>query len=400
MSAVRSTAALDIARGRSSALIGACVAGSLVAGWAAAAWSLWYQTADFFCLWMGGRFVLTGRDPYDQAQWQAATGGLYPDPRGVQLPASCPVDFAYPYWTAIALAPFGALPIELASTIWMALSIGASVGAVALAWRLANGGDGGRTLFFAIVLSSQAFWTLLASGQFTGVMLGIITVIAWALARDRARAGGFAVAALLLKPQLGTFVIPAVVIDAFVRGRGRVLAIAGLVLAIALIASVAVSGGVALQWPGPTTASRLAQVGIRSSAWGLAAEIFGDPFFGAAIIALLILAVARISGARLLAPATLVAMSVPLSLLATPYVSVYDFLVLTLPWAFVAAIASRVDARERVALLLALVASASLLPWILFAIWQTGGSMTWSALVPIASALLLAWSLRLDPRRA
>ena len=400
MTAVRSSlAAVEAVPRARLLLIGSAVA-SLLGGWAAAAWSLWYQTADFFCLWIGGRFVLARDNPYDQEAWRGATAGLYPDPRGVQLPASCPGEFAYPYWTAIALAPLGALPIELAATLWMALNIGATIGATLLAWRVANGRERGRGLLAAIVLSSQAFWTLLASGQLTGVMLAIVTLIAWALASGRERIGGVAFAALLLKPQLGTFVAPAVVLDALARGRGRILTTAVLTAALMVVVAIVISWGYAFQWLSPPTLARVGQVSIRSSAWGLGGEVFGDVRFGAAIIAAVVLATARIAGVAMLEPAALIAISVPLSLLATPYVSVYDFLVLALPWAFVAAIASRAAQVERLALLVALVGCASLLPWVLFAIWQTGGSMTWSAFVPIMTTLLLAWALRVDRRRA
>jgi hypothetical protein len=373
---------------------------SLASGWLAAAWSLWYQTADFFCFWTGGRFVLSGRDPYDAAAWQAATGALYPDPRGLLLPSSCPGRFAYPYWTAVALAPFGALPLELAATLWMCLNIAATMGGAALAWRVAGGTQQGRALFLAVVFASQPFWTLLVSGQFSGILLLAVSGVAWSLARAERRGGGLALAALLLKPQVGALVIPAVIAAAAVTRRLRMLVVAAIAGAVAVAASLALAPSWPLEWLGEITTRRVAETAIRPSAWALALLVGGDPLWGVAILGALAAAVVLIARRGALRPAPLIAFAVVASLLASPYISIYDYLVLALPWALVVAAAWRTDGVERGVLLASLVGCASLLSWLLFAARQVGGSMTWSALVPMGSALLLAWSQRIDAPRA
>lgn len=99
-------------------------------------------------------------------------------------------------------------------------------------------------------------------------------------------------------------------------------------------------------------------------------------------------------------PAPLVGLDVALSLVTTPYISSYDHLVLVLPWATTLTLAMRVAGAARGLLLLGILASASLLPSILFADSMTGGSPTWSVAVPISAALLLGSALRVVARSA
>lgn len=387
--------AVAIASGRRLPLFLVGAAASVVVGSVAAAWSLWYQTADFYCFWIAGRLVLAGRDPYHTATWLAATAGPFPDPRGFLSPAPCADRFAYPYWTAIVLAPFGALPVEAAAGLWMSLNVAAALGGALLAWRLSGGTARGRGLFFALVFSSQPFWTLLVSGQFTGVMLGSLALVAWALAADRQRAGGVALAALLIKPQFGVLVGPAVLWYAIARRRARLIAAAIVTALLLVVTAFALEPTWAAGWLAELQARQPGQLPVRPSAWGLSTYLFGDAAGGWLIIAATVVAIVALARSDALAPVPLVALTTALSLVVTPYDSLYDHLVLVLPWAASLAIAMRSTSRSRVALQLALLGSASLLPWILFAVWQRGGTATIGAIVPIVAALVLASALRL-----
>ena len=377
---------------RLALLIGAGV-GSLIAGSLAAAWSLWYRTADFYCFWIGGRLVLAGRDPYDAPTWLAATAGVFPDPRGFLSPAPCADRFAYPYWTAVVLAPFGALPVEVAAMAWMSINVAAALAGALVAWRIAGGTERGRALFLALMLSSQPFWTLLVSGQFTGIMLGILASLAWALARDEERSAGVALAALLVKPQFGVLVGPAVVAHAALARHVRLLTAmaisAGVLAAVAFALAPSWAGG----WVAELQLRQAGQLAVRPSVWGLSSFVFGDPAVGWLILAATIALIVFLARGDAFAPVPLVALTASLSLVISPYESIYDHLVLVLPWALALAIAVR---RESISLQIALVAIASLLPWIVFAVWQRGGTATLGVLVPIAASLLLSFALRLE----
>ena len=51
---------------------------SLFCGFLAAAGNAWYAGRDFDCFYLAGRIALDGGDPYDQAQYEAATGLIRP----------------------------------------------------------------------------------------------------------------------------------------------------------------------------------------------------------------------------------------------------------------------------------------------------------------------------------
>ena len=376
---------------------------ALVAGYVIARAAIWYQTADFFCFWNGARFLLTGRDPYDPVAWQAATDGLFPDPRGGVYVSACPGRFGYPLWTAIALVPFGALPLELAATLWIALAIVATVVGTTLVWRAARGAASGLPLFVALILFSQPFWVLLAGGQMSGVMLALAGGVAWSLAYARDGAAGASLSGLALKPQVAALVLPLVLLRSLLQRRWRVFA--GAMFTALLVA--ATTFVIAPRW----LEEWLAELGRRSQSvaqfatvWGFAADVFGSPLWGALLLALLVLAILVVARGRAFRGLPFLGFAIALSLLATPYIWSYDFLVLAVPWAIVLAELQRSGRVRRLAFLLGLVAVASLLPWLLYALAFSRGRETWSALVPAMTALLLAAVLaerkRLVPRPA
>jgi hypothetical protein len=370
---------------------------ALVAGYLLARAAIWYQTADFFCFWNGARFLLTGRDPYDEAAWEAATGGFFPDPRGGVYVSACPGRFGYPLWTAIALVPFGAMPLEVAATLWIALAIVASAVGATLVWRAVRGPIGGLPLFMALVLFSQPFWVLLAGGQLSGLMLALAGILAWGLAYQRDTVAGAALASLVLKPQVAALIVPLTFLRALVQRRWRVLA--GAILAGIVI--VAVAFAVMPRWWNEW----LTELGRRSQAlsqfatvWGFSMDLFGTPVPGAIFLAIVVIAVVAIAQRRIFRELPFLGLVIIISLLATPYIWSYDFLVLAVPWAIVLAELQRKSAARRFLFLIGLIAVASLLPWVLYALAFTRGRETWSVVVPAMTALLLAAAIA-DRRR-
>src|SRR5258706_899944 len=81
----------------------------------------------------------------------------------------------------------GVLPVEAASSVWMTLSIGASLLGIGVAWRAFGGTARYAALFAVAVVMSQPFWIFLLSGQISGLALGFAGVTAWALAQGRER---------------------------------------------------------------------------------------------------------------------------------------------------------------------------------------------------------------------
>ena len=371
----------------------------LLAGTFAARSALWYQTADFFCLYHGGRLLALGVDPYNEAAWQAATGGLYPDPRGGVAAPPCPGRYGYPLWTAVALIPLGVLPIELASSLWMALSIGAAILGMSAAWRAFGGTSRYAGVFAASVVMSQPFWIVLMSGQPSGITLGLAGVIAWAIARGRERTGGIALALLALKPQTSGITIPVAFVQAIAQGRRRFAASAFVAGIAMLLVPFLFVPTWPLEWLGEVGGRRLRVISQMPTAWGFAAQTVGDAAWGAAFLAAIVIVTVLIARGRASALVVFV-LSLPLSLLATPYAWTYDYLVLAVAWGYTLACAERSNGGTRVTFLLAGLALAVLGPWLLYAVSFSRGEEALSATLAAATAIVAAAAARtraLDP---
>ncbi len=105
---------------------GALIGGGGVIAAAAAGYALLggtRYTADFTQLWAATRALLSGISPYDEAAVLALV------PADVVWPV---LPWAYPPWTTLILAPFGALPLDVAGRLWSILSAGAV--AIAALW--------------------------------------------------------------------------------------------------------------------------------------------------------------------------------------------------------------------------------------------------------------------------
>ena len=375
--------------GASALLIAALL---IAAGTVAAVGAGFYQSNDFFCLWSGARLLLSGLSPYDPVVWSEATGGLRPGHGGLLAPSACTIRFAYPLWTAVVLVPFGALPLEIAATLWLSLGIGAAIAGTALAWRAANGPARGSGLLGALVVSSQPFWLLLVGGQLTGILLGLSGGLAWAVSRDRQVLGGLALALLLIKPQLVAVLAPLLVAWALLHGAMKMVV-------TYVIGSLVLIGIAFVLQPGwledwlPELAERAGSLAPRlATLWGFAADVFGDPAWGIPLaVAILIATWLALRGAPV-RPVDAIAIGIALSLALAPHAWSYDHLLLTVPWSLALAAALRASAGRRAMLLGGVVGSASLLPWALYALAFTRGGETLSVVVPLAAlgAVVLA----------
>lgn len=365
----------------------------ILAGVLAARGAFWYQSADFFCLYQGARSLAEGRDPYDISWWHSVTGGVYPDPWRGHAASSCGNRYAYPLWTAAAMAPIGILPLELAASAWMALSIGAAVFGAAALWRSHGAPRRNAALFAALVFTSQPFWVLLVGGQMTGIMLGLVGALALWVARARESAAGLALALLALKPQLVVLTIPSIALRALIDRRRRIVT-------TAVAAGIAMVGvptllvpAWPLEWLRDVGTSRVLDIGPLATAWGAATDLLGHPAWGIVFVALVVGPCLLL--ARGLDMSSVLALSLPLSLLVAPHAWSYDYLVLAVSWAFMLQPLPHATPRARWALLGGVVILASPLPWLLYAVALGRGVETLSVLLPAGTALLVAAAARL-----
>ena len=369
----------------------------LVAGGLAARSALWYETADFFCLYQGARSLVIGVDPYDEAAWRSTIGGPYSDPRGGVSMPPCPGRYGYPLWTAVLLVPLGALPIEVASTLWMALSIAAALLGCALSWRAFGGTSRYAGIFAVSVVMSQPFWIFLLSGQTSGILLGLAGTVAWAIARERERLGGVALALLAFKPQTSVITIPVAFLQALAARRRRFVVTALVTAALMVLVPLLFVPVWPFEWLGEVSGRRLRVITQMPTAWGFAAQTVGNTAWGAAFLAGIALLTALIARGRA-DRVTVYVLTLPLSLLATPYAWTYDYLVLAVAWAFILARAEAAAPLMRALLLAAGLSLAVILPWVLYALSFTRGEEALSATLAAATAVIAACAARVRPR--
>jgi hypothetical protein len=370
----------------------------LAAGVIGAANAGWYRSHDFYALYTGARMTALGADPYDEVAWCAATEAVTPSTLAPNGAPVCVTRYAYPRWTALAMLPFGLLPLPEAASLWLAFSIGATVLGARWCWLAVGGSARSAPVFAALVFGAQPFWLLVGGGQIGGVLLAGLGLSLWLLRTDRTLAAGAALAILTLKPNvLGLYGI-AFVVRAATRRLWRF--IAGLALALLVLFAATLSIDPA--WPAKLVAEIVGRQTAHSAelatAWGLAARELGVALAAPVLIVAVVLVVLWLARGIPTGAVAFGALAVPLGLFATPYAWSYDFVPLALPWAFVVAIADRSTPVTRRTLLLALIACASLLPWVLYVLAFQRGAETVSAIVPALTAIVAAAAVRVDAR--
>jgi hypothetical protein len=375
---------------RAGWLITAALAVAVVGGFVTAARADFYQTTDFRCFWGGARAVVEHVDPYDRASWEGLVGRPTVEANG-QLVRICPDRFRYPLWTAVLVAPLGLAPLEAAAVGWAALNIAAVLFGIGWVWRVARATTGGA-LYAIVVLSSQPFWVLQVNGQLGGLLFGVIALELWLAERGRLGAAGAALATLVAKPQLFAVYLPFRVVSAVVAREPRYLigaAATGLAL---VLVSLALVPSWPAAWLGDILGDRAGIHHRLATVWDLAAGLGGGaalalvPVLG--VVASVVMLVRRHAPTR----PELAALALAVSLFAAPYAWSYDFLALALPWGLTLANAAHAPLgwRPRVGV----VVVATLLPWILYATAFQRGDESLSAIIPGATALLLAASIR------
>lgn len=275
----------------------------------------------------------------------------------------------------------------------MTLSIGAAVLGLCAAWRAFGGTARYAGLFAVSVVISQPFWIFLMSGQVSGVTLGLAGIVAWSLATGRDRSGGVALALLALKPQTSGITIPVVFLQAVARRRRRFVLAALVTGAAMLLVPFLFAAEWPLEWLGEVGGRRLRVISQMPTAWGFAAQTVGNEAWGAVFLVAIVLLTARIAWGHA-GPVVVFTLSLPLSLLATPYAWTYDYLVLAVAWAFIFASAERARPLVRWSLLVAALSLSVLGPWVFYAASFTRGEEALSAALAAGTALVVSAAAR------
>jgi hypothetical protein len=352
------------------------------------------ETTDFRCFWTGASFVANGQNPYDITEWTRATYSVGLDAFGRVRESNCFGTYPYPLTTAVAMLPFGMLPLNVAAAIWEILIFAAAIaGTALLAKAAALSRVIGLTLVI-VVLLSQPFEQTVMSAQFGGLSLLALGLLV--MPSDGPARAGVGLVLASLKPQIIPFV-------PFVRARGESAAAIGVALAPLLILG-AVSLVLRPTWPiGWLTelqGQRRDMLGMEVSVWTLAA-VAGLPALGPALAAAgLVPLIAAARRARDLHLLDLVAVVALGWLILNPYGLTSSHLA-PLAAAWVVILRRAVTPTTSGPLVIAFFMVAGVLPWAMylvrFDVLAYRGLEVTSALVPVVTAMVLASGLLRAP---
>ena len=285
---------------------------------------------DFLAFDVGGRLVAD--DPhhlYLIAEQNAELSRVL----GYHAPPVSYLLYVNPPFVAELLRPLAALPLQIATDVFLLLSVLALMGSFAVARRaLADVALENRTLISAaLVLTSSAAYSLLL-GQWGPMLLFIALWGMWLMKGGRDLLGGAVLALLLVKPQVA-YLVP----FALLAGR-NVRAAAGFLGATVLLAVVSV-GIVGLAGAGDyiNALRGYAEPGVASAnsltVPDLAARIVGHPELATALSAGLavLAAVALVFGGMRWRISALDAVGLALaaSLVLAPHGNMQDFVILS-----------------------------------------------------------------------
>jgi hypothetical protein len=364
---------------------------SFACGTFAAGNSGWYEGRDFHCWWVAGRIIAAGGDPYDPQQFVPVIRTLPPSEEGALQ--RCGQRLSYPPWTGAVLAPFGAMPLPAAASLWASLAVMAAV--LGIHWtRLLSGSPRSSwTFVLAFVVATQPFVRALEEGQFATFILALTAGAALAMRSKSDLVAGIATAGLAVKPHIAIVSAAVLLALAIFRRRWRLV---GASVASGLV----LLGSTQLLRPGWIAASVGASTSLsgtisdRATIWNLAPS----SALAIVMIALLVAAVVILIRARRPDDAEILGLAVALGLVVAPYAWSHDFLVLAIPWFMIVARASRLQPVPRRVLTAATIFVAAPFTWILWAIATLrGGPESLSVLLPMLTALLLAIAIRWAP---
>jgi hypothetical protein len=296
--------------------------------------SIDYLNTDFFNnIWLGAHMVWKGLDPYNAAQW--ASGHQEFGVTWMPNPA-----FVYPLPLSILSAPFGLLSVKNAIIVWVFLSELVYVTTIYLVTRLFK-----RSLnisFLFPILLGIAFYrpttTTLYLGQMGALLLLIIVLTVYLWEKERWLLGGLILPLLALKPSLGLPVIILIGLWALIRLRWT--AILGMI--ISTVGLVCLGWLIDPKWIGKYLSvgnqMLVRSFGYTPTVWGACAGackaglncilVAGASISAALLIISLVILLTRRNS---LSPTEAACLAVPISAIITPYIWVYDQVILLLP---------------------------------------------------------------------
>ncbi len=345
---------------------------------------------DFFSFWLAGRMVLTGQDPYSEAQWiaghtSASTNWL------------SDTTFLYPLPLAILFAPLGLLPLEPAAVVWAFITQVALVicgWLLTSAWKPADLKSHLLPIFLGMFLFRPVA-TMLLQGQLGAIWLLVLSLCIYGWQRGQWWLGGVVMPLLALKPNIGLPLIGLLTLWLILRRQWRALTASAL----------SALGLLIIGWlRDPMWLQKLSAIGNQkiASTFGWAPTVWGigdavcqrgaactlGVSSGLSVLLVVVTLYLLVKHWPNIDPDLAMGIIVTVAVLITPYLWVYDQVLLIIPILAVTRLMRELELPYRVTAILFML--ISILSWLLVIPAFIIGRDTWSALVPLA-CLGLIW---------
>ena len=359
-----------------------------------------FTNSNFFKLWIAGYLASAGNNPYSAQDW--LNGHLMFGSTWIPEPI-----FLYPLSLAYLLIPIGFLSLPLAYSVWAFLTLLATTLSLFL---LIDLWEEDRLKIFALPMMIAVFFfapVLEAPGKGTlgGFLLLAMVLSVYLLKSQQWIAGGMLSAILLIKP---TFGVPALfLLSLWLLFRRAWLGVAGIAAGGLILYGI---GALAdPQWPiiffgmGQTKIGEY--LGLQPTILNLASlachkDVICSYGLGLILSALLVIITILIFLRKNRPLAALEAMSLILtvSLLITPYLWSYDFILLIIPLSFIVhqLILRSTSYWVPISFLIAFDFTAFL------GLYLQGQSQfrdLWNVLLPFVILVLLIWLIKTDSQK-
>ena len=346
------------------------------------------EGSDFFSLWLAPHLLLQGEDPFRADVWIPAH-----DAYGARWVSDS--TFLYPLPLAVLLLPVGVFPLDIAAVIWVLLSLAAILW---VTWRLITSWQREKALSYllpalaGILLFRPTFLTLLV-GQIEILLLLCLAGTAWLWERGKWLWGGMLAAVVALKPQIGLPLLALLAVWLLARRYWNGLVGMGLAALLLFGLGAVFDVGWVGRWLSIGQGKVSGVFGYSPTVWGLAdtvcqrqgvcTSILGGGFSIAVIAGCLWMILRRKS----LRPLQVIGVVISAALLVTPYLWAYTQVLLVIP---ILLVVEELYRRKIPYLLVATFPLAmAVLAFILLFVAVGLESDIWSAMVPLASLVLL-----------
>lgn len=300
--------------------------------------------------------------------------------------------FPYPPWYALSTFYLGLLPARAAATLWFELNLTMLFSSI---WFLTDGWSPRlRLITFPLSLLFLPVLGALSVGQYDFPVLLGISLLVYSLRRENVALTTLGVVLLTFKPHIGALILLSVLVYLILRGDSygrralRSILFAGVLL---FITGFIADPAWPISYPGMllnyqnegnvTACSECASLPVWLSRWLFDGSLANAGMIAVVLLILLIAIFSSIRSALLKSPALLVTSALVITLLVSPYLYNYDFMLLLVPFAIL--INSNKDIINKVILFISF-----LVPTLAIAFWGRSGNISLT-IVTILIAFLL-----------